>query len=219
VDKVTLSFMRFGECEPWIPKKDQEEAEQKILSKSEKLATCTSEFIKTLLAIRLQGCAEAEVIWNAACHVNVLSHDLNVFVHVIGTTSSTWTQRAIARAMITAMYEGCEDLLELYGKPFKETCECLGVWSSLESDCRTTLKQLARFRNRHERKWRSVRLMAGAHKDHDALAMLQEVANVSAGETVSQARELDDILRALGAFSMKAIDVTEDVLRKRGVLA
>lgn len=61
--------------------------------------------------------------------------------------------------------------------------------------------------------------MAGAHKDHDALAMLQEVANVSAGETVSQARELDDILRALGAFSMKAIDVTEDVLRKRGVLA
>ena len=87
--------MRFGECEPWFSPEEWPALEEKLLAKGEKFANCTKEFIQTILAIRITGCPEAESIWNAACHVNILSHDLNVFIHLMAVTRSLWTQRAL----------------------------------------------------------------------------------------------------------------------------
>ena len=207
-----------GRCEPIIPKEEQPEFQEKYLRKSEKLAACTQEFIGTLLAIRAQAAPEAELIWNSACHVNLVSHDLNALVHVIGMTEDIWTTRAMARMLVVNMFEACEDLLELFGKRFIETCKILETWERLEPDYRNTRKGLARFWKQYGRDLKKLRISAGAHKDHDSLAVLLAIAQLSVGNILKQANELEDILRTFCSFSLKAIEATNDVFRKRGVI-
>lgn len=207
-----------GRCQPIIPKEEQPEFQEKYLRKSEKFAACTKDFIETLLAIRAQSVPEAELVWNAACHVNLVSHDLNALFHVIATTEDIWTSRAIARTLVVIMYEACEDLLELFGKRFIDTCKRLRTWEILEPDYRATRKELARFWKQYGRELKKLRVFAGAHKDHDSLAVLLAIAQLSITDSLSRANELDDILRTFGAFSMKAIEATNKIFRQRGVI-
>ena len=116
------------------------------------------------------------------------------------------------------MYEGCEDLQELFGGDFIRACQSLEIFDALETERRTVLKRLSVFRHQHLKKWKVVRLNAAAHRDHDALAVLHAIANLSAGDTVAEARELDDILRSLGAFSMNAISAANVVCVARGII-
>jgi hypothetical protein len=210
--------MRFGEIEPSFSPNEWPALEEKVLAKSEKLARCTSTFIETIIAIRITGCPEAEAIWNSACHLNILSHDLNVLVYPLAVTRSLWLQRALARMIILAMYEGCDDLLELFGASFKDACEKLEIAETLEDERRTVCRRLSRFRKQHVEHWKSVRLNAAAHRDHDALEVLKAIANLSPGDTAAESKELDDILRDFGAFAGKAMEAAEIVCRKRGII-
>lgn len=129
--------------------------------KSDKLSRCTIEFIKTLNAIRGKGISHAEIVWNAACHINIVAHDINCLVHLVALAKDKWTERTLVRMLATVMYEGCEDILELYGKSYKECAEGLGIWPFLDSDWRITRKRLSLFEKEHGQELRCLRVTAG----------------------------------------------------------
>ena len=159
-----------------------------------------------------------EVIWNSASHVNLISHDLMALLYFLTTTDDIWAQRTVARAIATLIYEGADDLQHLFGRGFIDACKIAGVFDQIESDHRIAKKQLSVFQKKHCDALKSIRMTAGAHRDHDSQEFLRNVADASPDSFLDISEEFETVLSELGRFSSTVIEHVNASYRKKGVI-
>jgi len=196
----------------------QPDMEESLLRRSRDLAECTGRFLETLEALRVRGQKDVETIWNAACHVNVVDHDISVFLYFVTTTEDVWARRSVARAIATLLYEAIEDLPALFGASFIDACTVAGVYREVEGDFKATKKRLSEFSKQHHSFLKSIRRNAGAHKDHDAIEFITAVVQADDCKMVDLACQFSAILLELGRFSSVVIENVNTEYRKRGVI-
>lgn len=192
--------------------------EESLLRRSHDLAECTGQFLETIEALRARGQKDVETIWNAACHVNLVDHDISVFLYFNTTTEDVWARRAVARALATLLYEAVEDLSTLFGKAFIDACDAAGVYQEAEGDFKATKKRLGDFSKQHLSFLKSIRVNAGAHKEHDAIEFITTVVQADDCKMVDLACQFSAILLELGRFSLAVIKKVNAAYRKKGVI-
>ena len=198
---------------------EQSDLEESLAKRSRDLAACTDEFLKTIVALRERGQKDVETIWNAACHVNVVNHDISAFLYFCTTTDDEWVRRAAARALATMLYEAIEDLPALFGKSFIKACEKAGVYREIEADFKSAKKRLSTFSKCHCQFLKHVRMNAGGHKDHDAVVFITAVVQADTSKIIDLACEFNEILIELGRFSSAVIDAVNAEYRRKGVIS
>lgn len=192
--------------------------ETAMLNRSRDLAACTKEFLETIAALRAQGRGDVEVIWNAACHVNVVDHDISALLYFGTSTEDLWARRTAARMLATVIYEAGEDLSQLLGKKFIEACETAECYKQIEAAHHAARGKLAEFRKKHEATLKRIRHQAGAHKEQDALAFLSVVTEVDPEAVGGLACDFMDVLLALGKMCSSAIEEANATYRRKGVI-
>ncbi len=194
------------------------ELEAAMLNRSRDLAACTEEFRSTLAALRARGQADVDVIWNAACHVNVVDHDLTALLYFNGVTDEVWARRTAARMLATVLYEACDDLSQLLGKKFIEACKVAECYSLIEAAHHEACGQLSDFRKKYEPVLKPIRHQAGAHKEQDALTFLTAVTETNPDAIAEIACAFMDVLVALGKMCSRVIEEANATYRRKGII-
>ncbi len=189
-----------------------------MLSRSRDLAACTREFMETIAALRAQQRNDVEIIWNAACHINVVDHDISALLYFDTTTEDIWAQRTVARTLATIIYEDCEDLQQLLGIKFITACVEAECYPKIETAHKSACKKLSAFSKKHGPLLKKIRHNAGAHKEHDALAFLTAVVEAGPTEFVNLACDFSAILVELGKMCSLAIKNANETYRAKGVI-
>ena len=194
------------------------EMETAMLSRSRNLAACTREFLETIAALRAQNQNDVETIWNAACHINVLDHDISALLYFDTTTEDIWAQRTVARTLAALIYEACADLQQLLGKRFMDACSVAGIYQEIEVGHKAAKKKLGDFAKQHESMLKKIRHNAGAHRDHDAIEFLTVVADTDPAQMVAVACDFSTILLELAKVCNAAIAKANQAYRAKGVI-
>jgi len=196
----------------------QSDIEDSWLRRSRDLAACTGEFLETIDALHARKQKDVETIWNAACHVNVVDHDISVFLYFHTTTEDVWAQRAVARALVTLIYEAIEDLPALFGKSFIDACKAAGIYQDVEAAHRAMKKKLSDFMKPHHSFLKKIRVNAGAHKDHDVVEFIAAVVEADSAKMINLACEFSAILVEMGHFCSSVIKKMNVAYRQKKVI-
>jgi hypothetical protein len=114
-----------SQCVPLIPDEELSNFEHSYFTHSSKIMACTEEFLVTVEAIRKEGDKNAEMIWNAGFHTNIVAHDLHSLIHFMATAKDLWGRRVIARMLIVQLSEACDDVPILFGQPYRDACKAI----------------------------------------------------------------------------------------------
>ena len=177
-----------------------------FLRRSNERLRCSKEFLLTIASLRLQGRKDVEAIWNAAFHVNLVSHDLMTFVYFTTTTPDVWARRSAARAIATVIFEGSDDLQNLLGKAFSSALRRSGLDDAVSNTLRTVKKKLSEFLKRNRECLKTIRMGASAHRESDCIKFMNAVGLASPDTLLALSSEFEAILRELGGVCQVAID-------------
>ena len=187
-------------------------------TRSRELMECTLTFIDTIGVLRQRGQKDVECIWNAACHINLVYHDLLGLIFHMSRSGEGWATSILARTLATLIHEAVDDLNHLFGKEFYQACQVADVPEILVTDLRMTKKQLSAFGNKHADLVKGIRMASGAHRDRDAIAFIISVGEASPDRLLDIATEFKEVLRSLGANCDAIIEAADETYRKRGVI-
>jgi hypothetical protein len=201
-----------SQCKAWIPDAELPEFERSYAVHSSKIMACTEEFLVTIEAIRKAGDRDAEDIWNAGFHVNIVAHDLLGMIHILATSKDLWARKTIGRYIAVLLYEAGKSVPKLFGKPYREACERLGFLGSHRNELDETGKVLSIFCAQNESYLKSIRNAVGAHKDEDPFEVVKIIAYLDLDRINELGLEFYEILKRYGATGMKGLD---EISRRR----
>jgi len=185
------------------------------LARSKKQAKCTEIILGQVASYEESGLTDAQTVFSAALHINMLSHDVMALLLLHSITDDKWTNRTAARMIATVIYEGAGDLQHIFGKPFREACNALGILQSIESDLARVKKELAAFQETHEPVMKPIRMAAGAHRDHDIATFLGAFIDESKTTAVVDAAvDLEKCLHSWGSFCTEAMNLTREAVKQ-----
>jgi hypothetical protein len=185
------------------------------LTRSEKQAKCTEIILEQVASYEESGLTDAQTVFSAALHINMLSHDVIALLLLHGITSDKWTNRTAARMIATVIYEGADDIQHIFGRPFREACNALGILQSLISDLARVKKELADFQKTHEHVLKPIRMAAGAHRDHDIVTFLDAFIDESKTTAVVDSTvDLEKCLHSWGSFCTEAMNLTREAVKQ-----
>lgn len=188
------------------------------LARSKKQAKCTGIILKQAAIYEESGEVDAQTIFSAALHINMLSHDVMALLLLHSITDDKWTNRTAARMLATVIYEGAVDLQQIFGKPFRNACEALDILQPIEYKLARMKKKLAAFQRTHEPILKPIRMAAGAHRDHDIAAFLGAFIDESTTTAVvSAAIDLEKCLRSWGLFSTEVLVLTREAVKQKAL--
>ena len=190
-----------------------EELAKSYLARSEKQSQITEVLLDKAAGYEESGQAAASTICAAALHVNMLSHDVLALMLLHSLTDDKWTNRTAARMAATVMYEGADDLQIIFGKPFRDACQEVGILAEFEPDLGRIKQELASFQKNHEPVIKVMRMASGAHRDHDIATFLGSFLDESKTTAVVEAFvEFENCLRSWGAFNTSVLNRLRDLL-------
>jgi hypothetical protein len=185
------------------------------LARSKKQAKCTEIILDQVASYEESGEADAQTVFSAALHINMLSHDVMALLLLHSITDDKWTNRTAARMIATVIYEGARDLQQIFGKPFRDACNALGILQSIECELARVKKELAAFQGTHEPLLKPIRMVAGAHRDHEITTFLGVFIEESKSTAViAAAADLEKCLRSWGEFSTDVMKLTRGAVRQ-----
>jgi len=191
------------------------ELAEKYLARSERQSKGTSMILEQMVYYQESGLAPAETVFAASLHVNMLSHDVMALLLLHSLTDDKWTNRTAARMIATVIFEGADDLQQIFGKPFRAACNALGILGDIDFELRRAKKEMASFQKKHEPELKPIRMAAGAHRDHEIATFLNAFLDESKTTAVVKAAEdLEECLRLWGAFCTDVMDRTRNAVRQ-----
>ena len=184
------------------------------LARSKKQAKFTEIILDQVATFEESGLTDAQTVFSAALHINMLSHDVMALLLLQGITDDKWTNRTAARMIATVIYEGAGDLQHIFGRPFRDACSALGIFQAIECDLARVKKELAAFQDSHEPVLKPIRMAAGAHRDHDIVKFLGAFIDESKTiAVVDAAVELEKCLQNWGSFCTEVMDLTREAVK------
>ncbi|MGH8046348.1 MAG: hypothetical protein ACREKL_03805 [Chthoniobacterales bacterium] len=197
---------------------EREDFDRRHHKKSTEILRCMFEFLNTMDGVRTKKQPDAEAIWNANFHVNLVAHDLCAAGYLVFISEDRWATRLAARTLAMMLLEACDDIPSLLGKPFKDACTNLGIMKFIEQDWKESRQRIANFRTAHEAKLKRIRDALTAHKDHDTTAVVAEISRIRWHDYVDLSIKFESILRFISKMGMEAVDRANEVYRARGII-
>lgn len=186
------------------------------LVRSKKQAKCTEMILDQVASYEESGETDAQTVFSAALHINMLSHDVMALLLLHSITDDKWTNRTAARMIATVIYEGARDLQQIFGKPFRDACNTLGILQSIECNLARVKKELGAFQETHEPVLKPIRMVAGAHRDHDIATFLGVFIDESKTTAViAAAVDLEKCLHSWGQFSTEVMNLTRKAVKQK----
>lgn len=187
-------------------------------NRSRELCECTLTFIDAIGVLRERGQRDVECIWNAACHINLVFHDVLGLTFHMSRSGEGWANSILARTLATLVYEAVDDLSHLFGKEFYDACQVADVPETLVTDLRASKKQLSAFGKKHADLVKRIRMTSGAHRDPDAIAFIISVGEACPDRLLDIATDFREVLRDLGEKCDAIMEAANETYRKRGVI-
>jgi hypothetical protein len=136
-------------------------------------------------------------LYNVAMFIVLLDDDLSQLSSDMVRASHEGRRKFVARQMAVLLYEVAEDLPQLLGKDFRRGLVALDVDSDAIVSLNQITKGFARFWTQHSTQLEEIRSLAGAHRDHDAIAQLTLLDTLKPLQIFGLAAEFSASLREL----------------------
>lgn len=117
----------------------------------------------------------------------------------------------MARSLALLLFEIAEDIPEVFGKPFRASLAALAVPTGLRACVDAKTKAINAFRNQHHLILKEIRTVAVAHREHDAIGLLETIERIELLEMLDLGLELGHLLNELGAAAQAVITYTSGV--------
>lgn len=144
-------------------------------------------------------------IWNFAAFINLISMDLKTLQIGLYFAETEWQKRFYARFLYTLVYESIHDILDFFGKDFKNLLKTK-YYSKLDN---ITLKDLRKRINNFKVEYiglaHKIRNNTFAHKDHEVLSQIDIITNINWFKTIETAITFESILNDIGNYLQKLI--------------
>jgi hypothetical protein len=141
-----------------------------------------------------------KLIWNASCYVNIISYDLKVIGKNLMISRTEWEKRYFARQAGLLIYEGNNDLFDLFGKEFRTAILGLSDYEVLKDELKGITKKLNLYKDTNKGKLHRIRNVSIAHRDQDSIEQLSTILSISWVEAINFVSEFDQILNLTGRF-------------------
>lgn len=175
------------------------------------LAQCGEEMRRTTADIRTRGWKTHEAVWNPCLFLNTVAYDLSILVHDLAYEREDWKRRFIARSLALVLYEVAEDIPAVFGRSFRDSLGTLGVQESMAAAVTVATKRIAQFWNQHSVLLRDIRIISAAHREHDAITLLETIERIDVFALLGLGLDLAHHLNKLGSASQAVVTYTASV--------
>lgn len=140
----------------------------------QKISEGTIASVRALLEeARNCGSKNFDAVHNAGLYILLLERDLSAYNELLFLSKSPWHRQFAARGMAVLLYEGCEDILELLGKHYRESLKDLGLGQPWFQELNRISSGFNSFKQKHFQFLKEVRNYVGAHREKDALVQIK----------------------------------------------
>jgi len=150
-------------------------------------------------------------IWNPCLFLNTVAFDLSYLAYELAYEEDQWKRGLTARHLATLLFEIAEDLPQVFGKDFNKALDALAVGSDLRDSFRSQLKSVSKFWANHREELKQIRTVCGAHRDHDAILLLQTIDQIDLFKILQLGISLDATLNKVGPAAQAIIAYTSTV--------
>jgi hypothetical protein len=140
------------------------------------------------------------LVWNASCYVNIISYDLKVIGKNLMLSKTEWEKRYFARQAGLLIYEGTNDLFDLFGREFRTAISGLSDFEKLKESLKQITKRLNLYKETHVVRLHNIRNVSIAHRDQNTVEQLSTIFSISWVEAINFVSEFDQILNLTGQF-------------------
>jgi hypothetical protein len=162
-------------------------------------------------AFRNDGWGVHEKIWNPCLFMDIALYDLINLIRDFSFERDEWRRKAIARQLALLIYEIGEDIPAVFGRDFIRSVDAIKVPAEIFDDFVIRKKAIVVIWNIHKEQLKNIRLVAAAHRHHDAIILLDTIDEIDLWElhdvAVEMGKELDD----LRINTEKILDFTKNV--------
>lgn len=169
------------------------------------LERCCDVLRETLRVATERGFKSHVTIWNACLFVNTVDYDLSILVHDLAFERDEWRRRFIARSLALVIFEIAEDLPAVFGKDFRAALDALAVPVDLRRPLDVQLKAVSILWDQHRSGLKEIRTVGAAHRDHDALRLLDLL------ELLGLGLEIGRVINDLGPAAQQILNYTSFV--------
>jgi hypothetical protein len=161
-----------------------------------------------LIVTLKQRCDEATLanvpayvgVYNVGLFIVLLEQDISAYNESIFFAKSEWKRQFFARGLAVLLYEGVEDVLQLFGKQYRDWLNILELNERWIRALNEASSKLSQFRKKHSHFLSKVRNYVGAHRDHNASTQLDILSDLKAIEVYCLGAEFSEPLRELCTF-------------------
>lgn len=121
------------------------------------------------------GLADTIAVSNAALYVLLFDRDFSVLKAFFLVAESDWEKQFVGRQMAVMLYEGVQDIPNLFGKRLRAILAEYNISEQRRLELDAATSRLATFRQEHADRLKELRNVLGAHRDKDVLAQLRIV--------------------------------------------
>ena len=123
------------------------------------------------------------------------------------STSEDWRLKFTARQIALLLYESCDGLSHLLGKPFRESLTFLSVPEADMQEFTQITRDLNAFKKRnHQFLYVDVRNLISAHRDKDSLLFLNTVEALDPMRVFQLGAEFYRIIHRLSDYLLKVME-------------
>jgi hypothetical protein len=176
--------------------------------RNQEMGQCTQSMRDTISMLDARGWTTHRAVWNACLFINVVSHDLSLIVYDLTYERDQWKRNSHARALALLLYEIAEDIPAVLGKEFQRAMRTLDVPQEMQAALRKASKRNSEFWNDHRSLLKEIRTTAAAHRDHDAMKMLDVIDGIDLFTLHGLGLGLGNVLLELGAAAQPILTFT-----------
>ena len=176
--------------------------------KHKEVTAVNEQFRKSIIRWRELKWHTHDSIWSPCLFSNTTYYDLSILVELIAFERDEWRRRFFARSLAIVIYEIGEDLPTVFGKTYRDACLRLAVPRALMDQLNSALKSISTAWNRSHGLLRDIRLISGAHRDHDPILLNETIARIDAGELFDLGMEFGRHMHTLGAAAQEIVNYT-----------
>lgn len=140
------------------------------------------------------------LVWNASCYVNIISYDLKVIGKNLMLSKTEWEKRYFARQAGLLIYEGTNDLFDLFGREFRTAISGLSDFDKIKENLKHITKKLNLYKETYLARLHNIRNVSIAHRDQNTVEQLSTIFSISWVEAINFVSEFDQILNLAGQF-------------------
>jgi len=118
---------------------------------------------------------DTTAVSNAALYVLLFDRDFSVLKAFFLAAESDWERQFVSRQMAVVVYEGVQDIPNLFGKRLRSILSEYNIPEERRLELGAATSQLARFKDEYAQGLKDIRLVMGAHRAKDVMAQLRIV--------------------------------------------